>query len=111
MAAEKLLIGSNFGVLNFYNENGTAVEQAPYVTLHSKETGKYYVADSVTPNEDGVSYDAVFTAAVTARMTPRLYNLEVFTDSTMQTNTYYEEDYAIALVVSPTPGQTNNSAE
>ena len=110
MARVKVMIGANFGCINLFNKNGTPLDYAPYVTLHNLQTKKYYVADSVTPNEDEVSYDAAFSAAVTVRMTPGLYNLEIYTDSTMRTNIAYEEDWAHAIVVDPTPGQENDSS-
>ena len=110
MARVKVMIGANFGVINLFNKNGTALDYAPYVTLHNLQTKKYYVADSVTPNEDEVSYDAAFSADVTVRMTPGLYNLEIYTDSTMRTNIAYEQDWATAIVVDPTPGQENDSS-
>ena len=105
MAKEKLYIGSNFGTLNFFNEDGTPLTSAPYVTLHSKEEGKYFVARTQA-NEDGVTYDAVFQADVTERMTPRLYALEVYDSSAMTNMLYYDEEYAIAIVASSTNSQT-----
>ncbi|MBQ6764038.1 MAG: hypothetical protein IJP45_02510 [Paludibacteraceae bacterium] len=105
----KLYIGANYGRLNFYNEDGTPMESAPYVTLHNKHTGKYYVADSVALAEDELSYDAVFTTAVTSRMTEGVYALEVFSDSTMKNIRRYDAEYVVAVVVSPTPGQINVS--
>lgn len=108
MAKRKVFIGSNFGGLNFYNEDGTPMEITPYVTLHSREKGEYYVADHVGGNEDGVSIDAVFTAQVTERMTPGLYALEVYNSSDMEAMIYYEDEFAIAIVVSATPGQILN---
>jgi hypothetical protein len=110
MARVKVMIGANFGCINLFNKNGTPLDYAPYVTLHNLQTKKYYVADSVTPNEDEVSYDAAFSSDVTVRMTPGLYNLEIYTDSTMRTNIAYEEDWAHAIVVDPTPGQENDSS-
>lgn len=110
MARELLFIGSDFAGLNFYNEDGTPMTEAPYVTLHNVEDGEYFVADVVQANEDGATYDAAFTAAVTSRMSPKLYNLEVFTDSTMTTMLRYIAEYAIGTIVSPTPGQVNNSS-
>ena len=106
-----LYIGANFGTLNFFEEDGTAVAQAPYVTLHSKEEGKYYVADSVTLNEDEVSYDAVFTSDVTKRMKEGEYALEVYTDETMTNQRYYDPRFCTAVIVSATPGQQNDSKE
>lgn len=105
MAKRRVYIGSNFGGLNFYELNGDPMEAAPYVTLHDKDRNKYYVADSVTPNEDEVSYDAVFTAAVTEKMQEGNLRLVVFSDSTMANCRYFEEDFAIATKVPPTPGQ------
>lgn len=110
MAQEKIFLGSDFAGLNFYNEDGSPMTQAPYVTLHSVATGDYYVADLVQSNEDGLTYDAAFTAAVTSRMKEILYNLEVYSDSTMANMIYYKKDYAIGIIVSPTPGQVNNSS-
>lgn len=105
----KLYIGSNYGPLNFFNLDGTPMESAPYVTLHNKHTGKYYVADSVAQTDDEVSYDAVFTAAITSRMTEGMYALEVFSDSTMKNMRRYDAEFIVAITVSPTPGQINVS--
>lgn len=111
MAKERVFIGSDFAGLNFYNLDGTPMTSAPYVTLHSVATGEYFVADVVQLNEDGATYDAAFTSAVTSRMDPVLYNIEVYSDSTMASLLYYEDEYAIGTIVSPTPGQVNDSAE
>lgn len=109
MAQEKIFLGSDFGVINLFNEDGTPLTYPPYVTLHSKATGEYYVADRVVQNQDGVTYDATFTADVTSRMKPILYAIEVYTDSTMVSMVRYINDYAIGTIVAPTPGQVNNS--
>lgn len=110
MARERLFLGSDFAGLNFYNEDGTPMTSAPFVTLHSVEKGEYFVADVVQPNEDGATYDAAFTAAVTSRMSPVLYDLEVYADSSMATMLHYISEYAIGTIVSPTPGQVNDSS-
>lgn len=105
MAKEKLYIGSNFGTLNFYNEDGTPLERPPFVTLHNKEEGKYFVADMITPNEDGVTYDVIFSKDVTKQMSPRLYTLEAYDDANRHNMLYHEEEYAIGTIASSTPGQ------
>lgn len=108
MAQRILFIGSNFGGLNFYNEDGTPMEYTPYVTLHDRDRGKYYVADHVVGNEDGATVDAVFTQQVTECMSPGLYDLEVYTSEDMQTMVKYIQGFANAIVVSATPGQIQN---
>ena len=105
MAQRTLFIGSNFGGLNFYNEDGTPMDYMPHVTLHDRERGEYYVADHVVGNEDGASVDAVFTQEVTERMSPGLLDLEVYTSPDMQTMVKYIQGFANAIVVSATPGQ------
>lgn len=107
----KLFIGANFSGLNFFEQDGTPLTAAPYVTLHSKDEGKYYVADIVTPNEDGVSYDAAFSANVTKRMKEGVLALEVYSDNTMANLRYYDPLFCAAVVVSPTPGEKNDSEE
>jgi hypothetical protein len=105
-----LFIGSNYGGLNFYNEDGTALSTL-CVCLHNKVTGRYYIADYTQPAADGVTIDAAFSATVTSRMTEGNYALEVFTDSAMATMVYYDADYCTAVIVAPTPGQTNDTTE
>ena len=100
-----LYIGSHFGGLNFFEEDGTPMAAAPYVTLHDRSRNKYYVADSVTPNADGVSYDAIFSADVTVKMDEGYLALVVFSDSTMANCRLYRQDFAVAVTVPPTPGQ------
>ena len=100
-----LYIGSHFGGLNFYEEDGTPMAAAPYVTLHDRARNKYYVADSVTQNEDQVSYDAVFTADVTVKMQEGNLALVVFADNTMGNCRLRIQDFATAVTVPPTPGQ------
>lgn len=106
-----LFIGSNYGGLNFFNEDGSPLTTNICCCLHNKITGKYYVADYVAPNKDEMTMDAVFSAAVTSRMTEGNYALEVFTDSTMAAMVYYDGDYCTAVIVAPTPGQTNDTTE
>ena len=101
-----LYIGSHFGGLNFFEEDGSPIASAPYVTLHDRARNKYYVADSVTPNADGVSYDAVFSADVTVKMEEGNLALVVFSDSTMANCRLRIQDFATAVTVPPTPGQT-----
>lgn len=79
---------------------------APYVTLHDRLRKKYYVADSVNPNIDGVSYDAVFSADVTVKMKEGNLALVVFSDSTMENCRLRIQDFVVAVTVPPTPGQT-----
>ena len=105
MAKEKLYIGANFGTLNFFNEDGTPLTRAPFVTLHNKEEGKYFIADILTPNEDGCTYDVIFSDRVTSQMSPRLYTLEAYDDAHRQNLLYHEEEYAIGTIASSTPGQ------
>lgn len=105
----QLYIGSNFAGLNLYEENGTAMASAPYVTLHDRERGKYYVADHVQLNEDEVSYDVAWSAEVTERMQPGSLALEVFTASNMENARLVAPDWVIAIKVSPTPGEENDS--
>lgn len=100
-----LYIGSHFGGLNFFEEDGSPMAAAPYVTLHDRWRKKYYVADSVNPNVDGVSYDAVFSADVTVKMKEGNLALVVFTDSTMANCRLRIQDFAVAVTVPPTPGQ------
>ena len=100
-----LYIGSHFGGLNFFEEDGSTMAAAPYVTLHDRSRNKYYVADSVTPNADGVSYDAIFSADVTVKMEEGYLALVVFSDSTMANCRLYRPDFAVAVTVPPTPGQ------
>ena len=78
---------------------------APYVTLHDRLRKKYYVADSVTRNVDGVSYDAVFSADVTVKMKEGNLALVVFSDSTMANCRLRIQDFVVAVTVPPTPGQ------
>ena len=78
---------------------------APYVTLHDRLRKKYYVADSVNPNVDGVSYDAVFSADVTVKMKEGNLALVVFSDSTMENCRLRIQDFVVAVTVPPTPGQ------
>ena len=106
----QLYIGSNFAGLNFYELDGTAMAAAPYVTLHDRERGKYYVADTVRLAEDEVSYDAAFSAAVTSRMQPGPLALEVFTASDMKNARLVAIDWVTAIKVSPTPGEQNDSS-
>lgn len=106
-----LFIGSNYGGLNFYNEDGTPFNKNICCCLHNKVTGKYYVADYIAPNKDEMTMDAAFSAAVTSRMTEGNYALEVFMDSSMTTMVYYDGDYCTAVIVAPTPGQTNDTTE
>lgn len=106
---ELIFIGSDFGVINVFNEDGTAMTSAPYVVLHSKATGEYYVADSVVQNEDQATYDVTFTAEVTKRMSAISYAIEVYSDNSMTTMLRYINDYATGVIVSPTPGQVNNT--
>lgn len=101
-----LYIGSHFGGLNFFEEDGSPMAAAPYVTLHDRLRKKYYVADSVNPNIDGVSYDAVFSADVTVKMKEGNIALVVFTDSTMENCRLRIQDFVVAVTVPPTPGQT-----
>ncbi len=101
-----LYIGSHFGGLNFFEEDGSPMAAAPYVTLHDRWRKKYYVADSVNPNVDGVSYDAVFSADVTVKMKEGNLALVVFSDSTMENCRLRIQDFATAVTVPPTPGQT-----
>ena len=100
-----LYIGSHFGGLNFFEEDGSPMAAAPYVTLHDRYRKKYYVADSVTPNADGVSYDAIFSADVTVKMEEGYLALVVFSDSTMANCRLFRQDFAVAVTVPPTPGQ------
>lgn len=100
-----LYIGSHFGGLNFFEEDGSPMAAAPYVTLHDRLRKKYYVADSVNPNVDGVSYDAVFSADVTVKMKEGNLALVVFSDSTMENCRLRIQDFAVAVTVPPTPGQ------
>ena len=106
-----LFIGTNYGGLNFYNEDGTPLTDNICVCLHNKVTGKYYVADYTAPNTDGMTIDAAFSAAVTSRMTEGNYALEVFTDSSMTTMLNYDPEHVVAVIVAPTPGQHNDTAE
>lgn len=104
-----LFIGSNYGGLNFYNEDGTALSSL-CVCLHNKVTGRYYIADYTQASADG-TIDAAFSAAVTSRMAEGNYTLEVFTDANMETLVYYDGDYCTAVIVAPTPGQHNDTTE
>lgn len=109
MAKRQLYIGSDFGGLNFYEEDGSAMTAAPYVTLHDRLRNKYYVADIVIPNADGKSYDAVFSSGITTNMSEGPHHLVVFADSTMKAVRYREQDFCIAMTVPPSPGQINDS--
>lgn len=102
-----LYIGSLFEVGNIFNEDGTAMEQAPYVTLHDLARDKYYVANTVTP--DNGDYYAAFTKLVTAKMEEGKLALEIYENSTLAKLIKYDPEYAVARKVSATPGQTNAS--
>lgn len=109
MIRNLLFIGSNYGGLNFYNEDGTPLTTL-CCCLHNKVTGRYYIADYTQTAADG-TIDVAFSAAVTSRMTEGVYALEVFTDNSMSTMMYYDSDYCTAVIVAPTPGQTNDTNE
>lgn len=103
-----LYIGSLFEIGNVFNEDGTAMEQAPYVTLHDKGRNEYYVADAVTP--DNGDYYAAFTKEVTKKMNDdTVLALEIFENDTMARCVKYDPNYAVARKVSATPGQINAS--
>lgn len=105
--AKDLYIGSLFEVGNIYNEDGTAMAAAPYVTLHDRERDQYFVADTVTA--DGDEYYAAFTKNVTKKMTEGLLDLEIYTGSNMAQMLKFCPEYAYAREVSATPGQHNAS--
>lgn len=102
-----LYIGSDFGGINLFNEDGTAIASAPYVTLHDIPHSEYYVATSVTRNADNKTFDVVFNKNITKKMHPdTVLALEIYADSTMALMIKYDRAFARTIVVSPTPGQS-----
>lgn len=106
MIQMQILIGADSLPITVFKNDGTSFDTPPCVVLHSVEQGKYFVADSVTLNRDGKSYDAVLAGQTTVDMQPAVYSLEVYSDSSMSAMLYYQDDYAEAVVAATTPGQT-----
>lgn len=102
----QILIGADSLPITVFKNDGTRFDTPPCVVLHSVEQGKYFVADSVTLNRDGKSYDAVLAGQTTIDMQPAVYSLEVYSDSSMSAMLYYQDDYAEAVIAATTPGQT-----
>lgn len=105
MIQMQILIGADSLPITVFKNDGTRFDTPPCVVLHSVEQGKYFVADSVTLNRDGKSYDAVLAGQTTVDMQPAVYSLEVYSDDTMSAMLYYQDDYAEAVVAATTPGQ------
>lgn len=105
MIQMQILIGADSLPITVFKNDGTRFDTPPCVVLHSVEQGKYFVADTVTLNQDGKSYDAVLSGQTTVDMQPAVYALEVYTDESMSAMLYYQDDYAEAVISAKTPGQ------
>ena len=105
MIQMQILIGADSLPITVFKNDGTRFDTPPCVVLHSVEQGKYFVAGTVTLNQDGRSYDAVFRGQTTVNMQPAVYALEVYTDSSKSAMLYYQDDYAEAVIAATTPGQ------
>ena len=105
MIQMQILIGADSLPITVFNNDGTKMATPPCVVLHSVEQGKYFVADYVTLNRDGKSYDAELSGQTTVDMLPAVYALEVYTDRSMSAMLYYQDDYAEAVIAATTPGQ------
>ena len=105
MIQMQILIGADSLPITVFKNDGSRFDTPPCVVLHSVEQGKYFVADSVTLNQDGKSYDAVLAGQTTIEMQPAVYSLEVYSDSSMSAMLYYQDDYAEAVIAATTPGQ------
>ena len=106
MIQMQILIGAGSLPITVFKNDGTSFNTKPCVVLHSVEHGHFFTADTVTPNKDGKSYDAVFSGQTTVDMKPAVYSLEVYSDNTMSAMLYYQDDYAEAVISAQTPGQT-----
>lgn len=89
---------------------GAALSSAPVVVLHSLSTRKYYHATVTVAPAGEVGHDATFPAAVTARMLPGVYALEVYADSNMTKLIAYDEYAARAERVAKTSSETDNTS-
>ena len=99
-----LYIGSEFVVGVIHMRDGSAMAEQPTVCLRDKARNRYYVADEVTAS--GINYFAKFSAEVTEAIEPATLNLEVYKDSTMEVMLRYWQDFTTAILVSASPGQT-----
>ena len=102
----QILIGADSLPITVFKNDGAIFDTPPCVVLHSVEQGKYFVANQMTPKNNGLYYDAVLTGQVTIDMEPAVYALEVYSDSQMTAMLYYQADYCEAVVAATTPGQT-----
>lgn len=109
MTNDILFIGTGYAVGEVFNENGDAMTTQPCLCLHQEDGNKYYVADSYEQTAAG--YLVGFSAAVTERMTPGVYNLECYEDSSMNNMLEFDRRRVVAMVVSASPEQINDSQE
>lgn len=103
-----LFIGSLFEIGNVYNEDGTAMGQAPHVTLHDRTRNKYYVANVCTA--DNGEYYVAFTKTVTTQIEEGLLDLEIYENTTMAKMLKFSPEYANARIVSSSPDQEEVTA-
>lgn len=101
---EFLFIGSEFIVGVVFMKNGTAMAQAPHVTLRDRERNTFYVADFVVA--DGINYFVKFTSDVTEAIQPAALDLEIYADSSKEVMLRYWPKFTTAVKVSASPEQT-----